>query len=387
MGREMCLSLSISISKKLRIFSPLALIFLGILISIAALEICFRSLPVNMGLIRADPPSQWPLYNYRPHANYSYSKNWSLLNPQYGVTNNYGHLAPFDFNQKEEIIAVIGDSYVEARMNRYEDTIQGQLKNFIPTQIPVYGLAANGLSIADYLVLSQQTTQEFKPTAFLYVLVDNDLSEATRHRKGWHHFSAAHLEWPLYVPEREGYRPWYSDFLAASALYRYLKGNLGLTFPQPFAVSHSSVDKSSMKPDTEQEFIEHIAIKQFLEMLPRVTGLAAECHIFLIDADRYAIYDQKNASIPFDSPLLKQFFIGEAKERKMTIIDLKLIFVEDYTKRKDKFDFFPNDRHWNRRGHLIAAEAAARALIKHSEVCLPNRDAQAPSAASNSKNG
>ena len=81
------------------------------------------------------------------------------------------HLSPFDFKPGEEIVAVIGDSYVEARMNPYEDTIQAQLGDQLAPSSKVYGLGSNGLSIADYMVLSQQASKDFKPRAFVYVLV------------------------------------------------------------------------------------------------------------------------------------------------------------------------------------------------------------------------
>ncbi|WP_265941711.1 hypothetical protein [Dechloromonas sp. A34] len=340
------------------------------LLGLLALEVCFRLLPVNRGLVRLDPATDWPLTNYRPHEPYSYSRNWSLLNPQNGRSNNYGHLASFDYEPNGAAIAVIGDSYIEARMNRFNDTLQAQLGNMLGLQGRVYGLGANGLSIADYLTLSRQAATEFKPTAYVYVIVDNDLSEAVTRRKGWHHFPAASSTWPVYVPEREGERSWVSNLLASSSLYRYLKGNLGISFD--FAAASSSPTKTAPTASVApaQRAFEISAIKQFVDMLPKATGLPPSCHIFLLDTDRYAIYDKRQASAPIDPPELRDRFVAEASIAGLTVIDLAPVFAADYAREKKKFDYFPNDRHWNWRGHHIAALAAQQALQGSAATCL-----------------
>lgn len=348
--------------------------FLGVL----AFEVCFRLLPVNRGLVRLDPPIKWPLYNYRPHVSYSYSRSWSLLNPQHGHSNNYGHLASFDYEPNGAAVAVIGDSYIEARMNRFDDTLQAQLGNLLGLQHKVYGLGANGLSIADYLVLSKQAAAEFKPAALVYVIVDNDLSEAIAPRRGWHHFVPTSPSLPIYVPEREGERTWMNNFLASSSLYRYLRGNLGVSFD--FAALKRSPTKAvptgAVAP--AQKAMEISAIKQFVTMLPEATGLPSSCHIFLLDTDRYAIYDQRKASTPIDAAELKARFVDEVRSVGLTIIDLAPMFTADYASEKKKFDYFPSDRHWNWRGHHIAALAARQALQGSAANCLAAGHTSAP---------
>lgn len=361
----------------LRRILPFLLLALGMLLGILALEICFRLLPVNRGLVRLEPSVEWPLSNYRPHVTYSYSRSWSLLNPQHGRSNNYGHLASFDYEPGGAAVAVIGDSYIEARMNRFNDTIQAQLGDMLGLQRKVYGLGANGLSIADYLVLSKQAATEFEPAAFVYVIVDNDLSEAVVRRKGWHHFASSSPSFPVYVPEREGKRSWMNDFLASSSLYRYLKGNLGVSFD--FAAVYRSPANAApaIAVAPARRAMEISAIKQFVAMLPEATGLPSSCHIFLLDTDRYAIYDQRKASTPIDAAALKTHFLDEAKSAGLTIIDLAPLFAADYASENKKFDYFPNDRHWNWRGHHIAALAAKQALQGSASSCLAARQSQA----------
>jgi hypothetical protein len=340
---------------------------LGIVLSVLALELCFRVLPVNRGLVRVDPPTLWPLENYRPGSRYSYSKDWALKNPHSGRSNNYGHLANFDYAKGQAYVAVIGDSYIEARMNDYQDTLQAQLGELLNAPQRVYGLGANGLSMADYLVLSRLAADEFTPKAFVYALVDNDLSEAVVPRKGWHHF-AGDMAWPRYVLEREGGRTRLNDLLAESSLYRYLKGNLGFSVDKLFAASaQTGSPEPSGRDDREPEV--RRAIDRFLQVLPEVTHLPPQCHVFLLDGDRYKLYDAKRAELPVDSVGLRQYFLERARAAGYPVVDLGPLFAAEYARSGMKLDYHPDDRHWNRHGHGVAARAAEQALASKAGAC------------------
>jgi hypothetical protein len=125
-----------------------------------------------------------------------------LLNATHGSTHNYRHFAPFDFVPGSKPVIVIGDSFVGAELNSYDNTLQRQLGKLLGGQERVYGLGANGLSISDYLALSKMAAAEFSPTAVVILVVDGDITEGLEPQVGHYHFSieANHVElqyWPL----------------------------------------------------------------------------------------------------------------------------------------------------------------------------------------------
>ena len=138
-----------------RIFTRLIWLTFGALLVVVLLECILRLLPVSMGRHRTDQFERWPLQNLEPRLPYAYSISWAMLNAQRGVTNNSGHIAPFDYRKGSHPILVIGDSFIESLMNDYADTLQGQLSRKIDTLNPVYGLGVSGLSASDYLALSR----------------------------------------------------------------------------------------------------------------------------------------------------------------------------------------------------------------------------------------
>ena len=138
---------------------------LGVVLALALLEIVLRFLPVPMGLYRTQRYDEWPLRSYEPKLPYTYSKSWALRNAHRGMTNNYGHIAPFDFHKDSAPVIVLGDSFVEGLMNAYPETLQGRLGALLGDPQSVYGLGVSGLSISDYLALSRLARDEFKPAA------------------------------------------------------------------------------------------------------------------------------------------------------------------------------------------------------------------------------
>ena len=110
-----------------RLLSPLCWFIAGALVVLTLLEVGLSLLPVSTGMRRTGDSARWPLQNTAPRSPYAYSITWAMLNAHRGVTNNYGHVAPFDYRKASRSVIVVGDSYVESLMNDYADTLQAQL--------------------------------------------------------------------------------------------------------------------------------------------------------------------------------------------------------------------------------------------------------------------
>lgn len=348
------------------------------LLTLVLLECVLRFLPVSMGLYRTEQFDKWPLQNSEPKLPYAYSISWAMLNPHRGTTNNYGHIAPFDFMKGSQPVLVIGDSFIESLMNEYDDTLQGQLGRKINSQHSVYGLGVSGLSASDYLALSRLAKDEFNPVAVVFLMVDGDLSESL----------APHLGYHSLVPDGDALKAVYAPLTGESkvkrirkwvgdiSLYRYFQVNLQFDPHQIKKKLLGEADpqltpENSMKgPENQRRIADWLMAE-----LPAALGLPPECIVFLMDSDRYAIYKPDQASSPKDSPEVRRYFVERGEKLGFKISDLDPVFRKRFREDRTKFDYWPVDRHWNRVGHGVGAEEAYRLLYGQGQqkACMTGK--------------
>ncbi len=356
----------------------------GVLMAIIVLEGVLRMMPVSTGLHRTADYARWPLQNADPWTPYSYSLTWAMLNAHHGKTNNYGHVAPFDYRRDSRPVVVIGDSFIESLMNEYADTLQSQLSRMLHAPDAVYGLGVSGLSASDYVALSKQAKDEFHPTAAVVVLIDGDLSESLIPEYGSHFL--VHKDGHLALR----YDPVHGDSLGTRvrkvigdiSVHRYFQVNLQFSLDKLVAAFRAAPPAISA-PDLHglQDQVE--VADWFLGQLPGSLGVSAKCIALVLDSDRYAIYRPDMASKPKDSPKARQYLIDHARALGFKVTDLDGIFRRAYAKDHAKFDHWPIDRHWNRLGHGIAAEAAYQDLFApvpgQANACMPGEKDKTPS--------
>jgi hypothetical protein len=360
------------------VFFRILWLLLGAAIVVALLETALRLLPVSMGIYRTDQFERWPLQNSEAHVPYAYSLTWAMLNAHRGTTNNYGHIAPFDYKKGSGPILVLGDSYIESLMNAHADTLQGQLGKRVGPSLPVYGLGASGLSASDYVAVSRMAKDEFSPVAAVVLMVDGDFSESLGPHVGYHYL----------VPDGEALKPGYAPLRGEStakrirkligdiSIYRYLQVNLQFSPENVVNVfaPNPPVKAATVRPAENIETQRKVA-DWFLAELPASLGLPPECIVFLMDSDRYAIYKPESASRPKDNPQVRQYFIEHAQALGFNISDLDPVFGQAYARDGAKFDYWPIDRHWNRLGHGVAADETFRLLFsqgsQQKSSCLP----------------
>ena len=348
-----------------RLFNRLAWVFLGAVFTALLLECALRFLPVSMGLYRTSQSDRWPLHNSEPRLPYAYSISWAMLNAHRGTTNNYGHIAPFDFVQGSRPVIVIGDSFIESLMNDYSDTLQGQLAQMAHSPRTVYGLGVSGLSVSDYLALSRLARDEFSPVAAVFLMVDGDFSESLGPHPGHHSL----------VPEGGTLKAVYAPLTGEStakkirksvgdiSLYRYFQVNLQFTLAQIWKpLSGEPVLAAKPEITAKDSTYQRQVADLMMAELPAGLGLPPECIVFLMDSDRYALYKSGQASAPKDSPDVRRYFIEEALRRGFKVSDLDPVFKKRFAQDRAKFDYWPVDRHWNRLGHGMGAQEAHRLL-------------------------
>jgi hypothetical protein len=295
-----------------------------------------------------------------------------MQNPHRGTTNNYGHIAPFDYQRGSHPVLVMGDSFIESLMNEYGDTLQGQLAKKLNAPNAVYGLAASGLSASDYVALSRLARDEFSPIAAIFLIGDGDLAESLGRRMGNH----------FLVPDRGALKLDYAPLVGESvqkkirkligdiSIYRYFQVNLQFSIDKVFKVFQTQTsDSPGRKPEqpVDNATRQKMAADWFLAALPSSLGLPPECIVLLVDTDRYAIYKPALASPRKDSPEARRYLIEQAQKLGMKVSDLDPVFRQRYAADPAKFDYWPIDRHWNRLGHGVGAEEAYRLLFAPGE--------------------
>jgi len=348
-----------------RILSRLAWFLLGVLLTALLMEAVLRVLPVSTGLHRTTQFGRWPLFNTDPHEPYAYSIQWSLLNAHRGITNNYGHVAPFDYRKGSHPVIVVGDSYIESLMNDYPDTLQGQLARKMAAPQAVYGLGVSGLSASDYVALSRLARDEFSPSAAVFFITDGDLSESLYPGVGSYHLAPHGDELEL------AYQPVRGDSIVSRirrtigdvSLHRYFQVNLHFSPESLVKAWQAPKDAPATSPSKAVAEQRRVA-DWFLAQLPASLGLPPSCIALLLDADRYAIYKPSLRSTPKDSPEAKRYLAERAQALGFRVSDLEGVYRERYARDRTKFDYWPNDRHLNAVGHGVAADEAYRLLLQ-----------------------
>jgi hypothetical protein len=343
---------------------------LGAVTVLVLLELALHFLPVSTGMRRTDESTRWPLQDTPPHSAYSYSITWAMLNAHRGVTNNYGHVAPFDYSRDSHPVVVIGDSFVESLMNDYADTLQGQLGRKIGRREGVYGLGVSGLSASDYVALSRQARDEFHPSAAVFVISDGDLSESLLRQRGTYFLvpqsNALDLSYLPTEPHGQGAAATLRQAVADLALHRYLQVNLQFSLDKVLAVFGKSGDEEDLQGSPPEATLaeQRRVADWFLAELTTSLGLPAKCVALLVDTDRYAIYRSDLASARKDLPAARQYLIQRGRKLGFAVSDLDTVFQERFARDHVKFDYFPIDRHWNKFGHGVAADEAYRLLVR-----------------------
>jgi hypothetical protein len=363
-----------------------SLFVLGAAAVLVAFECVLRALPTYSGLQPNPAPQDYPLRGYEASKPYGYSYGWAMLNAHRGTTNNYGHVAPFDFRAGSHPMIVVGDSYIESLMNDYDETLQGILGTRLGAGRPVYGMGLSALSASDYVELARRARGEFAPASGVFLITDGDFVESLVPRAGGYHLERRGAELvPRFVPLTPNpIMHALQRTVGRSALYDYLRSNLkfspgdvlralgsGHGGPPPASAAAAvSAQPTPAAYDTRQ------IVDWFLAELPRASGVAPACTVLLVDSDRYAIYEGHARVTPKESPEARRRLLERGAELGFKVVDLGPLFADEYSHSRLKLDHWPVDRHWNRHGHAVAADAVMAALFAGGlgTPCAPGTD-------------
>ena len=317
-------------------------------------------------------------------------------------TNDLGNFSEMNFDtfQKKSHdnlfkVASIGDSFVEAMQVDNKKTFHGLLNNKIikkegqkDFKIKSIAFGASGLAFPNYIKYIEFINNNIKDKNLIYTItvIPNDFDESFKEYKnikvGQYYFK--NKDSYEFIPLNDDAILKIKDFILDHSISaRHLFFNLQISrfimqYPicklwtnceKPEDIEYAANIKDSNFEDDKIRYLKGFeATDIFIEELKFIfdTAEKQEKVIFIIDSDRYNIYDNKiKKSKYFESQ--RNYLLTKLKKYNFKILDTQIIFKDDYLKNKKKFEF-ENDGHWNSYAHKIIYNKLYNDLIPKIEI-------------------
>lgn len=331
------------------------------------LEVVLWVLPVSSSTGALVLDEKNPVMRYTPNQEYVFSKGWNFAIVNKGRINNYGFVNDHDYTRHASNgpIVVIGDSYVEAMMVPYKQTIQGRLAEILPGDRQVYSVGVSGAQLADYLEFARYSREEFHPNVIVFVIVGNDFDESlTRYSSTpGYHFEPLGKVSEFRITRTDYHPSKWKSVVRHSALVRYLWktigiGNLYDVVSAQWGASREYAGNTDASVSSERLLYSQAAVDFFLQQLPQHAGLAPSRIVFVVDGVRPELYafSETDQQKPTYFQIMRQYFIEQAMSLGYEAIDMQTRFRTRHRLDGTRFEF-AIDGHWNGVGHEEAAKA------------------------------
>ena len=344
----------------------------GIAGALLLLEGLLRLLPVIEGTYAAEPRASWPVHTMIPNSRYTYSKEWNLQNVHRGRINNFGYPAPFDYPSDRAGhagggVAVFGDSYIEALMNEYPDTLQGSLNDYLQTPQTVLHFGVAGAEMPDYLGVAPLVRDQFAPRWAVIVITAGDFTNGFRASPGYFEWDAKKSPPIRLVPEI--HRSARARFLRTVALIRYVRGNLSIRPDEIIQLRRGAESVAAAGGKCRPEVLssaDEALLESYARALPAALGLPPGRIILVFDSDRRSLAAGAHAPKPARCPqraVIANDRLREIATREgMRVIDSYPVFQRHVAAGLGPVDRSPSDAHWNAAAHRLMAREVARII-------------------------
>jgi len=357
-------------------------ILLAFLLTLLLLELFLQFLPVS------NPPSNVPIsptnpiYRKEPNKDYINSQGRFFDIVTKKRSNNYGFINRQDYfpNATSPLLAIIGDSKVEATQVDDDITFTGLLQQKVGENGRIYSFGFGGTQLPMYLAYARYAQQNFHPDGMVFVIVGNDYDESisTYNNKPNFYFfyptENATLTWKL-----NPYQLGIDDrILRYSALYRYFKNNLNgvaqIEFLRGKMNNLLSSEKTGFNPisiyagdasmhvDHERVQLSQKGVDEYLRLLPEMTGLPPNKILLVVEGRSYPEELEKSNSFLVFFDIMREYLMQKAREGGFEIIDLQEAFFEHFKQNHQRFEF-PTDAHWSDVGHQVVAEQIEKSRL------------------------
>ncbi len=377
--------------RKLLVMAVAAL--LGLVLALALAEGVLRLLPVaDQFLAENNIDAQNPLIRFKKSGAFTFSRGFGFDMVNRVRTNNDGFVNDQDYTTTDPrpLLAVVGDSYVEAAMVPYPQTLQGRLAQSVDGHGRVYSFGASGSQLPTYLAYARYARDTYRPQGLVIVIVGNDFDESHiefRNSPGLHYFEPGPGgELRMRLVE---YRPAHPDALHAIAsrlglgrlaLVRHWRNNWPSAAFQlhRLAAFFSGQNQTSFVGQTASMASPHRVelskrcVDAFFRLLPEYAGLPPERIVLVVDGLRPELYDPLALAAAQGSfvAVLRAYFMEQGQRRGFEIIDMQPVFMDLHKKDGRVFEF-KADGHWSGGGHAAAAEEVEQSRMFRAVFAPP----------------
>lgn len=344
----------------------------SIAFALLALEGVLRLLPVATAPTVEPPTPANPIQRYVASMPFTWSIGWNFQVVAHGRTNAQGFVAGYDYDASatSPLVAIIGDSFIEAMMVPFSKSVTGRLQQALGRRGRAYSFAQSGAPLSQYVAYARHACETYRPERLVVTIVGNDFDEsvfANRQRNGFFHLHPlpdggfdlrlSPLP-PMGIAERLGRN---------SALVLYLMRNLaaggqfrGLIVgrAEADAAVGPYVGNTSAAAGADRIAEGGKVIEWFLDRMSNSVCLAPKDIVLVVDARRPEVYDADRLAASGGSYFarMRSKLLAGAEARGFRSVDLEDAFAASFAKDQRRFEP-PVDNHWNEQGHAVAAAA------------------------------
>jgi len=298
--------------------------------------------------------------------------------------NNAGWNSDIDYfprNQRTKLlIAIIGDSYIEAFHVDINKSITANLREKLHGRFDVYGFGKSGAPLSHYLQMTRYVVKHFDPDIIVINVIHNDFDESLRRVLPQAYFlqieiNGSEIREASLLSTPMSAKP-ITKLVFHSAIVRYLYQNLRLG---TFWAEHKPGQRVEAKQVAGDEkdgggqsspYAVPAPTAEFYKAADYIVGkmreeTAGKELVYMIDAPRNDIYNAtlRNSRVLWMNNLLAEL----CKRHRARFIDLTGPFLEKYQKDGVRFNS-AYDGHWDQEGHRYAAEVLYNNLVKFGVV-------------------
>ncbi len=332
------------------------------------IDLVLEFLPVATGMRGMPVTASSPVYHFEPNSNFVFSIGWKLDGVNRGHVNNAGFVNDQDYRKSPAppLLAVVGDSFIEAAMMAYPLTAQGRLAAALAGELRVYSFGTAGAPLSQYLILARHAVEEYGARAVVISVVFNDFDQS------YFAYRPSDAYW-YYVPDGDGVlrlklfehrRSVLRSLAIKSALARYLLINLQIDqviHQTPFlknllvgSAHAQAVEPPPPDADAERLRVSYAVIEAFFRDLAAMVSLPPDRILFTLDGFHYP--ESAAAARGYYLDRMRRAFAAKAASLGYGLIDLDPHFFADFARRGQPFEI-PGDGHWTANAHAVVAGA------------------------------